>query len=500
MKTWNDPAVLAIDQGTSATKALLVDRDGHVISRHSVAIGQSHPRPGWVEQDANAVLESVRTCFDISGIDLGEPPVLAISNQRESAVIWDRRTGEPLGPMLGWQDRRTLPDARRLHQDGVTALVRQLSGLPLDPMFSALKFAWLLDQIDPDRRRSRAGEICLGTVDAWLLFSLTGEHRIETGNASRTQLLNVATAEWDRELLALFNIPIQALPKVTPSNVPSKRFLAGPVGHTHIAGVLGDSHAALYAHEATHPGAVKVTYGTGSSIMGISGRPVEPESGLVRTIAWQDEKIGHAFEGNILSAGGTIVWLAKLLECFPEDISRLAQSVRTSDGVDLVPAFAGLGAPWWDEQAEAIVSGLCLGTSRAHLARAALESIVLQIEDVLTAADQVAIKPIDQIMVDGGPSKNDFLMQLQSDISRRRVVRAANTDLSAFGAARMAARAAGMPELITNTEEVTFESALPQEDATQRRVRWIDALSRSFLRPNQAPSGLSSHHPTVVDS
>lgn len=499
MNSWNDPAVLAIDQGTSATKALLVDRNGRVIARHSVAIGLHHPRPGWVEQDANEILDSVRTCFDISGADLGAPPVLAISNQRESAVIWDRHTGEPLGPMLGWQDRRTMPDARKLHNDGVSDLVRQRSGLPLDPMFSALKFAWLLDQVDPDRRRSRAGEICVGTVDAWLLFSLTGEHRIEIGNASRTQLLNVATGQWDPQLLALFDIPLQALPEVTASNAPSRTFRAGPIGNTHIAGVLGDSHAALYAHDAIHPGAVKVTYGTGSSIMGISERPVDPESGLVRTIAWQDETIGHAFEGNILSTGGTIVWLAKLLECFPEDISRLAQSVPTSDGVDLVPAFAGLGAPWWDEQAEAIVSGMCLGTSRAHLARAALESIVLQIEDVLTAADQVASTPIEQIVVDGGPSKNDFLMQLQADISRRRVIRSSCTDLSALGAARMAARATGLPEVVTSTEEVAFESALPQEDATQRRVRWIDALSRSLLRPNQAPSRISVS-PTVIES
>lgn len=480
------PAILAIDQGTSATKALLVDRTGHVISRHSVAVGQTHPRAGWVEQDAQAVLDSVQSCFAIIGAGQNSAtPLVALSNQRESAVIWDRRTGAPLGPILSWQDRRTLADARKLHADGATDLVRTRSGLPLDPMFTALKFSWMLDQLDPDRRRSRNGEIALGTVDSWLVYSLTGEHRIETGNASRTQLLDVTTGQWDPDLLSLFRIPLNALPTVTASNASTRDFEAGSLGKTHITGILGDSHAAMYAHDAMHPGAVKVTYGTGSSIMGLSEHEVESGCGLVRTIAWHEDTIRHAFEGNVLSTGGTIVWLAQLLECFPEDISRLAQTVSGSDGVDLVPAFAGLGAPWWDEQAEAIVSGLRLGTSRAHLARAALESIVLQIEDVLSAAEQVATAPIDQIVVDGGPSKNDFLMQLQADISRRRIIRSVNTDLSAFGAARMAAKSAGMPELLTASGEEIFESALPPEDATHRRVRWIDALNRSFLRPSQ---------------
>lgn len=486
------PVIVAIDQGTSSTKVIVVDDRGSVIAQASAPLDQAHPRPGWVEQDPTEILDSVfaATRTAIAGLE-SRVAAIGISSQRESAVAWDRGTGEPVGPMLGWQDRRTAGSAQSLAALGHGDSVRERSGLPLDPMFSALKFAWLLDSVDADRKLSSAGRIALGTVDSWLLFKLTGEHRIEVGNASRTQLLGIETAQWDDELLSLFGIPRAALPDVVASSEPSSAVsgIDGLPAEARIHAVLGDSHAALYGHGARTPGAVKVTYGTGSSVMGLATSPVS-DPGLVRTIAWSRGTPLHAFEGNILSTGGTLVWLAEILGVTPSRVAELAETVDDSQGVDLVPAFAGLGAPWWDDEAKAIISGFDLGTTSAHLARAAVESIVLQVEDVLKAGDAATDTRVDTILADGGSSANDWLMQLQADFSQRTVVRSAVAELSALGAAHFAGIGAGT---WTDGDVLAMRSSSPATrpvmtaDASRlRNDRWRSALAKSKSAKNSA--------------
>ena len=490
------PVVVAIDQGTSSTKVVVVDDTGTIVSSVTVALGQAHPHPGWVQQDADEIFTSVLRGLAEATIGFGDRiAAVGLSSQRESALAWDRSTGQPLGPLLGWQDRRTSGTAADLTAAGHGDLVREVTGLPIDPMFSALKFGWLLDQVDPDRSRSRAGEICLGTVDSWLLFKLTGEHRIEAGNASRTQLLNLDTVDWDDRLLTLFGVPRAALPRIDTSSAASADIVGVPglPAHTRVLAVLCDSHAALYAHGVRGPGAVKVTYGTGSSIMGLQGGAASTAGGLVRTIAWQTDAVAYAFEGNILSTGSTMVWLAGLLGSTPAALFALAEGAPADHGLDLVPAFSGLGAPWWDENAHALISGLSLGTGPADLARAGAESIPLQIEDVLAAADADGAR-IDRILVDGGPAGNDWLMQLQADLSQRDVLRPDVSSLSALGVAYLAGVQAG---LWTDTEVLalprqttTFRPTLDPDRSRHRREGWLVAVAGARGLP--APSARSA--------
>jgi len=456
------PLVVAIDQGTSSTKVACVDRAGHLVREVGVAIGQHHPRPGWVEQDAVEILDSVRTAVLEASAGLEDRVVaLGLSSQRESAVVWDRATGTPVGPMLGWQDRRTveLVDGLAPH----ATRIREITGLPLDPMFSAVKFAWLLDQVDPDRRRSRRGELAVGTVDSWLLTALTGEHRIETGNASRTQLLDIATGAWSPELTELFDIPEAVLPQVRASDEVGAP--AADLRGLRFHAVLGDSHAALYGHGVREPGQVKVTYGTGSSVMGLSGAGDAP-AGLVGTIAWRlgDAAPQRAVEGNILSTGATLAWLSRLLGREVGELAALARTAPADHGVVLVPAVAGLGAPYWDGSARAVLHGFDLGTDAAALARAGVESIVHQVEDVLSAAD--AAGPVRAVYADGAPARDDTLMQLQADVSEREVLRPEAAALSVLGAAELAAVSAGLAP----TREQRTARFTPQSDPEQTRT------------------------------
>ncbi|NEM92044.1 FGGY family carbohydrate kinase [Galbitalea soli] len=476
--------VVAVDQGTSSTKALAVDARGNVVGWGSVAIGQTHPAPGWVEQDAREIAASVEAAIAqaVDGL-AGTVSALALSTQRESALLWDRATGEPLGPVLGWQDRRTTDAADSFTAAGHGERQLQLTGLPVDPMFSALKFAWLLDRVDPDRVRASAGELCLGTVDSWLVFRLTSEHRIEAGNASRTALLDLATGDWSEELLAVHRIPRAALPRIAPSTEPTAPVaLASLPEGTRITGILGDSHAALFGHGVRLPGAVKVTLGTGSSIMGLLPAGRTAPEGLVTTLAWAAPEPALAFEGNILSSGSTLVWLAGLLGTTPDELADLAReaSGEPDTGVDLVPAFAGLGAPWWDDRAQAVLIGFDLATDRSALARAALESVVLQIEDVLRAAEAAGPR-IESVLIDGGPAANDHLAQLLADLSGRRVERPDIAGLSALGAAHLAGLAAGLwtPDdvLAFDRRSTVFTPSLPDDVVAARLTRWHRAVA-----------------------
>lgn len=500
----SSPLIVAIDQGTSSTKVIVVDAGGAVVAQASVAIGAAHPQAGWVEQDANEIATSVVDAVAAATEGITDRVVgVGLSSQRESALIWDRATGEPLGPLLGWQDRRTRARAADLTEAGHSDLVREITGLPIDPMFSALKLAWLLDAADPDRVRSNAGEIAAGTVDSWLLFRLTGEHRIEVGNASRTQLLSLDTLDWDDRLLDIFGVPGAVLPTVVASSAPSApvRGLAVPT-ETRILAVLGDSHAALFAHGVRTPGEVKVTYGTGSSVMGlVSADGVagvqRAGDGLVTTVAWSTDAPAYAFEGNILSTGSTLVWLADVLGTTPAALIELAADPSAGHGVNLVPAFAGLGAPWWDENAQALISGISLGTTRADLARSAVESIALQIEDVLAAADTGAHR-VERVLVDGGPSSNDALMQLQADLSDRTIERPGVAELSALGAAHLAGIGTGLwteeQVLALPKATTTFTpdaAASARTAASVRRRGWRSAVDLSRGIPVRPDASIS---------
>ncbi|TWD75155.1 glycerol kinase [Kribbella amoyensis] len=487
-----EPLVLAVDQGSSATKAVLVDGSGQAVATGRAAVSERHPAPGHVEQSAHEILASVHQavadCLD--GYDATRVVAVGLSTQRESVVLWDSEDGEPVGPVLSWQDRRTVADVAELaERENVPELVLRRTGLPLDPMFSASKARWLLEHVDP--RAVRSGRLRVGTIDAWLLHRLTGENRTELGNASRTQLLGLEGADWDDDLLNLFGIPRACLPEVSPS--------AGPLGKCQglaplpdgvpVTAVLGDSHAALFAHGVSEPGTVKVTYGTGSSVMGLVDPSTEVAAGLCRTIAWADPEPRFAVEGNIRATGATIRWLAGFLGSSPAEVVALAAE-SSSNGIHLVPGFTGLGAPWWDGSAVGLVSGLTLGSTPAQLARAAVESIAYQVEDVLAAVDALGT-PVTTVLADGGGTVDDGLMQLQADLSGRVVRRSTDGQLSAHGAARLAGvgcglwSAADLPGLAPVYDD--FRPALDPDLRERRLADWHDAVDRS--RGTTRPAG-----------
>ncbi|MDN3270168.1 FGGY family carbohydrate kinase [Streptomyces sp. MA15] len=468
--------VLAIDQGTSATKALLMDAAGEVVSLGSAPLLQSHPGPGLVEQDALALLGSVRTAVAdcLAGRDPRTVAGVALSTQRESVVMWETATGRPVAPLVSWQDQRGLQRAAELHRAGMSEEIRCRTGLPLDPMFSALKMGALLDEHDPSRARSRAGQLRLGTVDAFLLHALTGNPVTEIGNASRTQLMDITTGDWHDELLSLFNVPRAALSDIVNSNGPfgDLKGLDPLADGTPVLAVLGDSHAALFAHAGWRAGVVKATYGSGSSIMTVAGGP-EPTGSVCSTIAWSTGQPTYAYEANIRSSGRTLTWLAELLGASVDQLVELAADpAADTGGVTLVPAFGGLGAPWWDATALPVLAGFDLGTKRCHVARAALESVALQVGDVLAA-----LPGLHHVVADGGLSRSDALMQLQADIANVSVARTRHHQLSAAGAAHLAGLALDLwtaAELERRAEE-DQRVFTPIWDAPHRRTavaRW----------------------------
>jgi glycerol kinase len=479
--------ILAVDQGTSSTKCLLVDRRGTVVASGVAEVGLRHPHPGWVEQDPIEIWESVRAavanCLD--GQDPAKVVGIGFSTQRESLVVWDRKTGEPVSPMLGWQDQRTAAMCARLRTDETERLIQDRSGLPLDPMFSAIKARWVLDESPGLAQRARGGDLCLGTVDSWLLSRFGGEHVVEAGNAARTQLLNVREVAWDNELLDLFGVHAAMLPKIVASNgpFPVGRDLPGLPDGIPVLAVMGDSHSSLFAHGAFKPGQVKATYGTGSSVMGLVERPDRLEAGVCLTIGWLLEKPAFAAEGNIRSSGSTIRWAADLLGISTQELADLAADAR-SDGVALVPAFGGLGAPYWDEDAVALLSGFTLGTPRAAVARAALESIPHQITDVLDVVDR-SVGHAGELFTDGGATRNPVLMQLQADLAGRPVLRSATAELSALGVAHMAGLGAGfwtMEQLeALPRERQRFEPRVDGSWRKSERAGWHRAVARARI-------------------
>jgi glycerol kinase len=449
--------VLAIDQGTTSSRAIIFDHAGGIKSVAQREFKQYYPKPGWVEHDANeiwstqaGVVAEATAKAGLSGADLA---AIGITNQRETTVVWERDTGEPICPAIVWQDRRTAEFCDELKQQGLANLIQQKTGLVLDAYFSGTKLKWILDNVSGARKKAEAGKLAFGTVDTWLAWKLTNGavHITDPSNASRTLLYNIHTNQWDTELLKLFTIPESLLPQVKASSEiyaeTAPQIFASRVP---LAGIAGDQQAALFGQMCLRPGMLKNTYGTGAFMMfNTADKPITSKNNLLTTIAWKlDGKVTYALEGSIFIAGAVVQWLRDGLGLIKTsaEIEPLARSVPDSGGVYLVPAFAGLGAPHWDGFARGTITGLTRGTTAGHLARAALESIAFQTADVLQAMEADSGIKVKELRVDGGATVNDHLMQFQADILGVPLVRPKVTETTALGAACLAGLATGVWE------------------------------------------------------
>jgi len=493
-----DGLILAIDQGTSNTKAVLVDATGTIAGQASRPMDIEYPQPGWVQQDPAALWQAVRECIDEVLEAAGDPGLAAIgiSNQRESGVAWERAGGAPLGPVVTWQCRRSAALCDWLRGAGRAHEIQARTGLPLDPGFTAGKWRWLLDETADGRARASNGDICLGTVDSWLLWNLTGGavHATDASNASRTQLMDLARVAWDPWLADAFGVPLAALPQIEPSSahfgetVAIGRLPAGvPIGS-----LIGDSHAALFGHAGFEPGSIKATYGTGSSLMMPTPTQLSSEAGLAATVAWGLDRTTYALEGNINVTGAAVQWLADFMGLAgPSAVAELAAGADGTDGIYLVPAFVGLGAPHWDEQARGLIGGLTRGSRLDQLARAAIESIGYQVRDVFDAMQAASGGSLRQLMADGGVTRNEQLMQFQADILGVPVLRNDTAELSALGAAYLAGLAVGA---WASTDDIAalprsvdrFEPIMSQGDRDRLYDGWQDAIARTMLHPRNA--------------
>jgi glycerol kinase len=481
--------ILAIDQGTTNTKALAVDAKGRVVAQASAPMQISYPKPGWAEQSAIAIWQSVQQV--IADVVAQTGPVVdavAISNQRETIVAWDASTGAPLAPAITWQCRRSTSRCEAIRAAGHADLIESRTGLGLDPLFPAAKIGWLIENVPAVRDASANGTLRVGTVDSWVLwnFSQGRVHATDHSNASRTQLLNIGTLEWDAELLGIFEVPWSALPALHPSDGHFGDIVSGATAlasGTPIHAMIGDSHAALFGHGVRTPGTVKATYGTGSSLMTLTATRQSSSHGLSSTIAWSTTAGGaaHALEGNISVSGQAAAFMAELLGITDATtLADLAATVPDSKGVTFVPALVGLGAPHWAPDARGLVSGLALGTKPAHLARAAIEAIAHQVADVFEAMQEDLGVPLAQLSADGGASRNDSLMQFQADIIGRPVLRGDRAEVSALGAAMMAAQ--GMDRALAPA--ASAKTFTPQKiDRTAIRSRWREAVGRTLWAP-----------------
>jgi len=454
--------ILALDQGTTSSRSLLFDKQGNIISQAQKEFRQLFPQPGWVEHDANEIWSTqygtLAESLAKAGITMKQVAGIGITNQRETTVVWDKKTGQPVYNAIVWQDRRTASYCDDLKSAGLAATLQQKTGLVIDAYFSGTKLKWILDNVTGAREKAVKGELAFGTIDSWLTWKLTnGEvHVTDVSNASRTMLYNIHSLQWDEELLKIFDIPASVLPEVKPS---SKIYgVTGniiPDSRIPIAGIAGDQQAALFGQLCTQPGMVKNTYGTGCfMLMNTGEKAIASKNNLLTTIAWKiDNKTEYALEGSVFIAGAVVQWLRDELKIIrtSADVEKLAGQVKDTDGVYIVPAFAGLGAPHWNQYARGSIFGLTRGSSNAHIARAALDSIAYQTYDVLKAMEADAGIHIRELRVDGGATVNNQLMQFQSDILNTKVVRPKITETTALGAAYLAGLAVGYWK---NVEEI----------------------------------------------
>ncbi|MGI4860903.1 MAG: glycerol kinase GlpK [Janthinobacterium lividum] len=484
--------ILALDQGTTSSRALLFDRHGRIVSSAQKEFQQMYPRPGWVEHDALEIWSTqagvAAEAVTRAGLNGTAIAGIGITNQRETTVVWDRETGRPIYNAIVWQDRRTADYCDTLREKGLSEMVREKTGLPIDSYFSATKIRWILDNVSGARQRAAEGKLAFGTIDSWLIWNFTqrGSHLTDVTNASRTLLFNIHTLEWDDALLDMFQIPRSMLPEVrSSSEVYCETKTTVFASKIPIAGIAGDQHAALFGQMCTEPGMVKNTYGTGCFlVMNTGDKPIESKNSLITTIAWKiGDRVDYALEGSIFIGGAVVQWLRDGLGIIRQasEIEKLARSVTHSDGVYVVPAFAGLGAPHWNPRARGTVFGVTRGTSAGHIARAALQSIAYQSIDVLKAMEADSGIRVGELRVDGGAVANDLLMQFQADILGVDVVRPDISETTALGAAYLAGLAIGYWENIDAIRDQwkldrRFSPSMPQDEVSEHMQGWKRAI------------------------
>ncbi|WP_439516472.1 glycerol kinase GlpK [Sediminibacterium sp.] len=484
--------ILSFDQGTTSSRAIVFDHTGAIISVAQKEFKQIFPQPGWVEHDANEIwstqLGVAAEAVTKAGLTIQQIAAIGITNQRETTVVWDKHTGMPIFHAIVWQDRRTAAYCDELKAAGHAQMIQSKTGLIIDAYFSATKLKWILDHVEGARAKAEKGELCFGTIDSWLVWKLTNGqvHVTDVSNASRTMLFNIHSLTWDKELLQLFNIPASILPQVKSSSEV--------YGHTQniltahnipIAGIAGDQQAALFGQLCTQPGMVKNTYGTGCfMLMNTGEKAVRSQNHLLTTIAWSINGITqYALEGSVFIAGAVVQWLRDGLKIIrsSKEVETLAATVKDSDGVYVVPAFAGLGAPYWNQHARGTITGITRGTTGGHIARASLDSIAYQTMDVLKAMEADAGITIKELRVDGGATANNLLMQFQSDVLNAKVVRPIVTETTALGAAYLAGLAVGYWKNVDEIQQQwqmdrTFTPQISEDQRQQLSKGWKRAV------------------------
>lgn len=486
------PKILSLDQGTTSSRAILFDETGTILAMRQREFTQHYPKEGWVEHDAMEIWSSqygvLSEVIAASGVDVADIAAIGITNQRETTIIWDKDTGRPLAPAIVWQCRRTADTVETLKKAGLSEMIRTKTGLLPDAYFSATKIAWILDNVPGVRKMAEEGRALFGTVDTWLLWKLTGQHKTDRTNASRTMLYNIHTLKWDEELLKLFRIPSVMLPSVEPSGtIFGYANISGR--EIPVAGMAGDQQAALFGQTCFTAGEAKNTYGTGCFLLMHTGsRPVESKNGLITTIAagLEGEEVPYALEGSVFCGGSVIQWLRDELRLFSDsrDAEYLATKVENTGGVYLVPAFTGLGAPWWDMYARGTLVGITRGTKREHIIRAAEEAIAYQCADLVSAMEQDG-GTMQSLRVDGGACRDNFLMQFQSDICEMTITRPVNRESTALGAAYLAGLTVGVWQ---NKEQLLYnvqcdKEFTPNMDTVKRDrllAGWHKAVKRSL--------------------
>ena len=488
--------ILSLDQGTSSSRAIVFDHKGQIRSMAQREFTQIFPRSGWVEHNPHEIWSSqasvIAEAITSIGIDGSNIAGIGITNQRETTIVWDSETEEPIYNAIVWQDRRTSEYCDQLKAEGKTEFIRERTGLIIDAYFSATKVKWILDNVPGARERAEKGKLMFGTVDTWLIWRLTrGEvHVTDVSNASRTMLFNIHTLKWDEELLALFDIPLSMMPEVRSSSEVYGHTKTTIFAHrVPIAGIAGDQQAALFGQMCVEPGAVKNTYGTGCFLLMNSGeKPIDSKNNLLTTIAWKiGDKVNYALEGSIFVGGSVVQWLRDGLGVIRSsgEVEALAASVPDTAGVYFVPALTGLAAPYWDQYARGSISGISRGTTAAHIARAALEGIAYQTFDIVDAMQRDSGIKLCELKVDGGAARNNLLMQFQSDILSTRVIRPEVTETTALGAAYLAGLAVGfwgsLDEIRQQWQaERVFEPMAEAEDVEQKIEGWHDAVRRTL--------------------
>lgn len=490
--------ILALDQGTTSSRAIVFDHDGKICSVAQKEFTQYFPKPGWVEHNPNEIWSSQASviaesisAIDINGLDIAG---IGITNQRETTIVWDVDTEEPIYNAIVWQDRRTADYCDKLKAEGLIDTIREKTGLIIDAYFSGTKIKWILDNVPGARQRAEQGKLRFGNVDSWLVWRLTrGEvHVTDVTNASRTMLFNINTLKWDADLLKLLDIPVSMLPEVKTSSEVYGHTKTTIFAHeVPISGIAGDQQAALFGQMCIEPGAIKNTYGTGCFVMLNTGeKPVKSENNLLTTIAWKiGDKINYALEGSIYVGGSVVQWLRDGLCCIKSssEIEELAASVPDSGGVFFVPALTGLAAPYWDQHARGTIIGITRGTTTAHIARAALDGIAFQTYDIARAMAKDMGAPLTELKVDGGASRNNLLMQYQANLLGIKVVRPKITETTALGAAYLAGLAVGFWKDLDEIKqqwqvERTFEPVPDNEEIAAAKQGWTDAVRRTLTK------------------